>query len=216
MRREFVAVASTVLLLCATLAAGPAMAQEKLYRWVDAEGQVHYSDALPPEAVNQARRELSKDSGLTTAAVERALTEQERAQAQAEAEAAAALEREREEQRQRDRVLLTSYPSEADLQRAFDERLRLLEESIRAAQVGIDAQRASLATLLSAAAEQEFRGDRVAPKVLESAREAQRQETDLHSLLTRREAEREATMQERDRTLARYRELRDEASRSGG
>lgn len=215
MRSGRLAYASTGVLLCAALAAAPAMAQ-KLYRWVDADGQVHYSDALPPEAVNQARRELSKDSGLTTAAVERALTEAERAQARAEAETAAALARQREEQNQRDRVLLNSYPSEADLQRAFDERLRLLEESTRAAQVGIDAQRTSLAALLGAAAEQEFRGERIAPRVLDLAREAQKQESELHSLLTRREAEREATEEELARTLARYRELRESPPPAGG
>lgn len=215
MRSGSLAFASTGVLLCAALAAAPVMAQ-KLYRWVDADGQVHYSDALPPEAVNQARRELSRDSGLTTTAVERALTDAERAQARAEAETAAALARQREEQNQRDRVLLNSYPSEADLQRAFDERLRLLDESIRAAQVGIDAQRISLAALLSAAAEQEYGGNRVAPRVLDSAREAQKQESELHSLLTRREAEREATVQELARVLARYRELRDAPPQGGG
>ena len=69
--------------------ATPAESQ-KLYRWVDADGKVHYSDSLPAEAVDRARRELNKNSGGTLTRVDRALTEAERAAQQAEADRAAA------------------------------------------------------------------------------------------------------------------------------
>ncbi len=57
----FTALAGALALL---LAAGVAAQEKKpegpkLYRWVDKQGKVHYDDALPPEAVNQARREYS-------------------------------------------------------------------------------------------------------------------------------------------------------------
>ena len=78
-------------LLVAPLAAQPrAEAEKKLYRWVDATGKVHYTDALPPEVVNQAREELSARTGLVRAEIGRALTEEERRALEAETAAEAA------------------------------------------------------------------------------------------------------------------------------
>ena len=74
------------LLIClaittSLLAAGTAEAQKaskRLYRWVDRDGKVQFSDSLPPEAVDQARTEIS-ESGRVVADVDRALTAEERA-----------------------------------------------------------------------------------------------------------------------------------------
>ena len=78
-----------LLVLAAGLALSPlAMAQggtkpatpaKKLYCWNE-NGQRVCSDALPADAVNRARDEISAKSGLRTAEVERALTDEERAQ----------------------------------------------------------------------------------------------------------------------------------------
>jgi outer membrane murein-binding lipoprotein Lpp len=79
--------------LAATLVAGAVSAQSKggpkLYRWVDKDGKVHYDDALPPEAVNQARTEFSAKTGSVAGQVERALTPEVRAALDAAARAAA-------------------------------------------------------------------------------------------------------------------------------
>src|SRR4249919_1034157 len=64
--------------------------KKKLYRWVDKQGKVHYDDALPAEAVDQARQEFSAKTGTATGSVDRALTPEERAQQEAAARAAAA------------------------------------------------------------------------------------------------------------------------------
>src|SRR5690606_7884572 len=58
------------------LALSGAAEAQKLYRWVDKDGKVHYSDHVPPEAVDQARDELN-DQGLKVRSVERALTPEE-------------------------------------------------------------------------------------------------------------------------------------------
>jgi hypothetical protein len=57
--------------LCALVAAGPAQAA-KVYRWVDENGQVHYSESLPPnyqdkghDVLNQQGRLVEKDRKLT-------------------------------------------------------------------------------------------------------------------------------------------------------
>ncbi|MBB5016192.1 DUF4124 domain-containing protein [Rehaibacterium terrae] len=189
--------------------ATPAAQAQKLYRWVDKDGKVHYSDALPPEAVDQARRELSAKSGLTVGEVDRALTDEERAAlAAAAAEAQSAAEREAL-QRERDRVLMASFPNEADLSRAYGERIKLLEEALKATQATIDGQHQSLASLLANAADRELTGQPIDARTATSVRETQRQISLQQNLLQRREAERAALQLEYETTLARYRQLRD-------
>lgn len=200
---------SAIAIALGLILAAPAAQAQKLYRWVDKDGKVHYSDAIPPEAVDQARRELSAKSGMTVGEVDRALTDEERAAlaaAAAEAKTAAELA---EEQRQRDEVLMASFPTEGDLQRAYDERIKLLEESLKAAQATIDGQRQSLASMLANAADRELNGQAVDAKTVGNVREAHRQVQLQQDLLQRRELELAALRIEFDTTLARYRELRD-------
>lgn len=188
------------------LLAAPADAQ-RLYRWVDADGKVHYTDTLPPEAVDKARDELSR-SGMTVNRVDRALTPEERAAAEAEA-----AERQREadavaEREKMDAVLLGSYQSEADLKRAYGERFDLLDQSLEAARVGIRSQEKSLDDLLTHAAGLERSGKPVPATVQSSINSARIQVNQQREFLTRRERERESLQQEYDTVLARYRALR--------
>lgn len=188
------------------LLAAPADAQ-RLYRWVDADGKVHYTDTLPPEAVDKAREELNS-SGMTVNRVDRALTAEERAAAEAEE-----AEREREalvvaEREKMDAVLMGSYQSEDDLKRAYSERFDLLDQSLEAAQVGIRSQEKSLDDLLSHAAGLERAGKPVPATVQSSISSARNQVNQQREFLSRREREREALQQEYDAVLERYRVLR--------
>ena len=206
-------VLATLTSVIALTLALPAHGQ-KLYRWVDENGNVHYSDSLPPEAVDQARRELSKTSGTTTAQIDRALTAEERAAAQAEAEREAVIAAEAELRRQYDQRLLQSYPNESDLTRAFNDRLKMLDEAITSADVGIESQQYVLASLLNDAADRELAGERVPLTVEEAARDAQAKQQQLYALQQQREAERAAIEQDYEEALERYRLL--VAEREGG
>jgi len=86
MKTNRLILAMLVLLMAAS--AAQAQDKKKLYRWVDKQGKVHYDDALPPEAVDQARREFNASNGNSAGSVDRALTAEERAQAQASQDAA--------------------------------------------------------------------------------------------------------------------------------
>ena len=48
----------------------------KMYRWVDEEGNTHYTDTIPPSQVERGHQELSKD-GVKTREVPRAKTKEE-------------------------------------------------------------------------------------------------------------------------------------------
>jgi chromosome segregation ATPase len=192
--------------LVLSLLSAPVLAQ-KLYRWVDAEGKVHYTDALPPEAVNQARDEINS-SGVTVNRVDRALTEEERAAkriADAEAERLANI---KAEQDKMDAALMGSYATEADLARAYRERFDLLDQSLEAARVGIRSQEKSLEDQLAHAGSLERGGKPVPATVQSSIAASRKQVEDQREYLRRREAELQNLQAEYDRILERYRLLK--------
>lgn len=203
------------LTLIAAVVAGAADAQDKgkkkLYRWVDADGKVHFSDALPPEAVDQARKEFSATSGMSTGAIDRALTAEERAALAAQAASAAEQAKLEEERKRQEQAMLASYETEDDLKRAFDTRVDLLRQAIEAVEASISGQRDSLLAQLADAAATELAGRPVDAKRAQTIRDLRDELVRHQDLLIRREVEMGALDLEYKRTLERYRELRDGA-----
>lgn len=199
------------------LALGSAAQAQKLYRWVDQEGKVHYSDHVPPEAVEQARDELNAQ-GMKVGGVDRAPTPEELAERDARLQREAELALQAAEQEKRDQVLLTSYDSEQSLERAYRERFDLLEQSLGAARVGIESQEKSLSDLLAHGAGLERAGKTVPEGISQSIATARRQVQEQRSYMERRESEKVELQAEYDDVLARYRALRaqHEAQAAGG
>src|SRR5690606_41769383 len=77
------------LLLTAAACATSSAAAQKLYRWVDENGVVHYGDRIPPQYVDRDRDVLN-DSGVTIGVEEGAQTDEERAGLARERESGAA------------------------------------------------------------------------------------------------------------------------------
>jgi hypothetical protein len=153
---------STTLFLAvvACLATAPLLAQtkapsKKLYCW-DEGGKRVCGDALPANAVDSARTEISTRSGLATSRVDRALTPAEREAALRQAALDAQAEQAATAQRMRELAMAESYDTEADLRRAFGERIALLDDTIKATQLSIGSLRMSLVTLLRQAGEAEL------------------------------------------------------------
>lgn len=149
------------LLTCALLAALPsaALAQKqtgkKLYCW-DENGVQVCGDTLPPSALDRARTEISSNTGNRTGEVARALTGDEQEAAAQAAEAARQIAEAEAIALRRDLAMIESYTTEADLRRAFAERITLNDESIKSSQMSIGTQRQSLLSLLRQAAEIEL------------------------------------------------------------
>lgn len=99
------------------LAAVPA--QARMYKWVDAQGNVHYTDTLPPAAASQGNAELSK-SGNVLKKTESAEERQKRLAAEAEAKEK---KKQADEQARKDRALLSTYSSENEIDLARDRAL---------------------------------------------------------------------------------------------
>lgn len=110
------------------LAAGPA--PKVMYKWVDENGVVHYTDKMPPEAVDKASVELNKQ-GVPVKKTEKALTpEQRRALAQ-DADRQKQIARQQEEIARRDRALVSSYTSEAEIDLARNRSLQTINNVVQ-------------------------------------------------------------------------------------
>ncbi|MFT3763893.1 MAG: hypothetical protein QM761_15030 [Pseudoxanthomonas sp.] len=182
-------------------------AAKKLYCW-DENGARVCSDALPAEAVGRARQEFSARSGLRTAEVQRALTEEERANAEADVQRQALDAAAAETRRRTEQAMLASYGSEEELRRVFNERTGIVDNNVKTAGYNVASLRDGLATLLDAAAARELSGKPVPPQAAADiqTRHAQLQrQLRMQADFERRRKELDAEIAE---TLQRYRELK--------
>lgn len=112
------------------LAVAALPAQAKMYKWVDAQGKVHYTDTLPPSAASQGNAELSK-TGNVVKKTESAEEKQKRLAAEAEA---AERKKLADEQLRRDRALLSTYTTEQEIDLSRDRALEHHNLAIKSAQ----------------------------------------------------------------------------------
>lgn len=192
--------------------AGPAFAQKKsaqgkLYCWNEGGRQI-CGDTLPPSAVDGARTEINPKTGMRIGEVPRALDRDERLAA-AEAAKQAALETEAEMARQRrDLAMVESYQTEADLRRAYGERIGLVEESLKTSRLGIANLRQSLLSLLRQASELELQQQPVRRPLADKIRSQHADLLRQQAVMQRQLVERASLGSDLDDALARYRTMK--------
>lgn len=118
-----------MLLLLLPLAAATAHAE--MYRWVDENGGVHYSDRVPPQYADK-RREVINKRGQTVDVKSRELTSEERAEAERRKQAEIRARAETERRAQYDRSLTSTYNDVEQLDAAYKDRLAIIEGKIHA------------------------------------------------------------------------------------
>ena len=193
-------------LFALTVATSPAHAQDKvgkMYKWTDKDGNIHYSDQIPPEAKEYAREKIN-EQGVSVERTGRALTAEERAAAEAEEQRIAEEAQAKEERRRADEALLNSYASEEDVVRAYTQRMDLLAQTIEARRVEINAREVSLTQLVGQAADMERSGrtvsDAIKQMITGERAEIERQK----QFLVRKEAEKEVAKADYERDMAKY------------
>ena len=113
------------------LSAPPARAAT--YKWVDDQGVVHYTDKMPPEAINKGSVELNKQ-GVPIKKTEPALTPEQRRVREAEEERARQAAKAREEVARKDRALLQSYTTESEIDLSKKRALGTIDAQMQSAQ----------------------------------------------------------------------------------
>lgn len=108
------------------------VAQAGLYKWTDDKGVVHYSDRLPPDAVNGASAELNRD-GVTIRRTAKAVPPAQHATSEAERGHERDLAREHMASERRDRALLDSYSNVGEIDLARERALSTIDAQITSA-----------------------------------------------------------------------------------
>lgn len=191
-----------------------AQASKKLYCWNE-DGRKVCGDALPAHAVDSARTEISAKSGMATARVDRALTGEERAAAEQAAREARSAALAVEAAKRRDRAMAESYATEQDLRNSFQERIVLLDETVKASQFGIAGRRQALLSLLRKAGEAELSGKPVGKTLAENIRGQHDELLHQQDVLKQQVLERSLADQDLTAALERYHALKSRAPGGG-
>lgn len=170
-------------------------ASARLYKWVDEQGQVHYSDTVPPQAADQ-RRKIKTPSGRTIQTIEPPPTREE-----------LAAKRRRRAQAERDRRLLLTYSSIQDIKTTRDSRLQAITAQIRLTQSRLNELRVRLHTQQRKAVHIELTGKSDPTPVYTKIKKL-KQLIEMNNQFLKRELQkRQRIRQEFARAIERYREL---------
>lgn len=195
--------AGAVLMLAALVLPVTALAQggtgKQTYRWVDAQGNVHFGDTIPADAARQ-QREVLDEHGDVRKVLPRQKTDAELAEEQRR-------QREIQQQRDYDNSLLKTYLTIDDLKKAGNERIDTIDSHIEQAQKQVNDSQQRLADVQSKAAAAKASGQEVDPDV---ERQVEQYESELQNnkdALAQLRQDRQKSEDQYLRDVQRYKEL---------
>lgn len=196
------------LLLPVLLASSHAHA-ERLFKWVDEKGNIHYSDRVPPQHSKHERREYDP-RGKQVRVYERAKTPEEKAEAARLAAIEEEKKREAAKQAVHDRSLLATYSSEDDMLMARDGKLASVDALIQLTRSRIESTETRLREYAAEAAEFERSGKPVPNALQDQIKTARELITENREFVRQKEIERVGISAQFDADIARYRELTED------
>jgi uncharacterized membrane-anchored protein YjiN (DUF445 family) len=181
--------------LSVALLLGAGTAEAAMYRWVDGNGRVHYSDTLP-QTYQQSGADVMNKQGSV---IKRNQSEAERkAEAELKAEASR-VQREQQAQAQLDRALMSTYTSEAEIDLARDRALEHHMLAIKGAETRAKAVDANLAELNERVGRLEKSGRPISDNLKEQLDQAVNESLELKRHILKNE---EAMVQVREKYAA--------------
>lgn len=188
------------------------LAAASLYKWVDEDGNIRYSDRLPANQARKSHSELNSQ-GVVVSTRDAAKSEEELA-AEAEArrkqeEVEAEEARLRTIQQQKDQVLLMTFGSLEEIEHARENRLEVLDSVIRLIQGNIETTQGKLSALQESAENIYLSQGKEVPGGL--AQKIEHFERKIHTRSRQLELkleEREKIVNKYEEDLARFRQLK--------
>lgn len=181
---------------------------QSVYKWVDENGEVHYSQTLPPERAGEAHDRLTND-GLLAERVDRVKTAEELAELKAEQAKRKEQAEQQRIQAQQDRLFLAAFPTEEDVRQAIQSRREAVIAERGSVESLIEQGRARFAARVERAAALERRGEAVPESIIEQIATDRAAIRELNDRLDRIDARLEALDQELAAELRRHRRLTD-------
>ncbi len=105
-----------------------------MYKWTDEKGAVHYSDQMPPDAVNKGTVVFDKQ-GRQVKKIEPAPTPEQLKAKELEDERQKAIVRQRDDQTRKDQALMQSYTSENEIELARSRAISSVANQIKSAEI---------------------------------------------------------------------------------
>lgn len=156
---------SASALLVALIAWSQTAVATTVYRWIDADGRVHYGDHVPPE-YSKVERDILNEQGVSIKTLPREPTDEELAARELEQRVVETERLRAEELKRRDSVLLHTYLSIEEIQALLDRRKDLLDGRIRVTELYLSNLRTKLAKLQKdASVFQPYNSDPDAPPI---------------------------------------------------
>lgn len=192
------------LVLAETALAGP-----RLYRWVDEDGNVHYSDRVPADQ-SRPEKAILNERGMTVDRVEAAKTPEQIAEEKRRQALLAEQRRREAEQAAYDRVLINTFHSEQDIVHARDSKIAALENMIRISQHAIVQLEDTREAMIARAAAAERAGRPVPPNLEQDLKDIRKQIEDKERYIREKRAEQEEIRVKYKKDILRYRELKEQ------
>ncbi|MGB1580252.1 MAG: DUF4124 domain-containing protein [Nevskiales bacterium] len=203
-------VLTVISLSLAALSAGA-----ETYYWVDENGKRHYGDKVPPQESKRERKILN-EKGYTVKTLSRQKTAEEIAAEQRAAEQAkeqAEAERQaRIEQAKYDSILLTTYDDVEAIRKVRDDRVGLLDASIRLETETKSDNEALLAKQLEQAKPHEDKGKAVPAKLAQRIKETQTRIANNDKNIAELTRQRDEVKAKYDSDIERYEALQSPAN----
>ncbi len=208
--------AGVLLLLSLGLGIGlpPTVDAAKMFKWVDENGQIRYSDRLPASQVKKKHQQLNRQ-GVVVSTTDDARSDEEIA---AEAEAKLKAEQEAAEaarlkaiQDQKDQVLLLTFSSEQELSLAREKRIGDIDSVISLINKSIESTREKLDKLQhNADTIYLSQGKEVPGGLAQKIEQFTRKIENRNRQLEQKQAEKSKINQQFEIDLARYRHLKSQ------
>ena len=130
------AAGTMALVFCLLL---PAVAHGgKLYRWVDDDGNIHYTDRMPASATDEEHEVMDERGTVMERRESREVERERREQIEAAEAAERRRDKEREKQRRRDRIIMLTFTTERDILLTREDRVEAVQVQINIVEHNIE------------------------------------------------------------------------------
>ena len=182
-------------------------AHARMKCWTNNEGVKECGNKIPPEYAQQGHQELGK-SGVVREKTKRAKTDKELAEEKRLAQEKAKQEKQDAEKKNQDRILLATFSTVADIERARDERVTALEATIKLTKARNDKIQLDLDKRIQAAANAERAGKAPPEDLLNDIESLKRQTDNNNEFIDGKHAEQEEIKKAHAIDIERFKKLK--------
>ncbi|MCF7971107.1 MAG: DUF4124 domain-containing protein [Methylococcaceae bacterium] len=181
----------------------PSPVAAKMYRWVDNQGNIYYSDTVPPQQ-SKLERKVLNEHGRVIDTINAAKTQEQFA-----LEKRLELLRQEQEQiiakqKSNDKVLLSTFRNIDDLRLTLDGKLNSVKAHKRMQEGALESLNDNLARARSKAAEEERKGLRVSPTILKEIADIEGEINSIYRQLAKIEEQYQEIQKKFDKDIERF------------